>query len=361
MAAAPGPGSGRARSSPAEPRQSRIEADRHPSLALIARLRGHIDAVLAPLVPPRGSGLALLDSPMYSNVGDSAIWAGTIAYLRHHHATQPSYVGWQSIAALDSTRFRARLGDGAVWLTGGGNFGDLWPAHQAYRIAVIERCRGHDVVQLPQSLYFRDDRLLEATASAISRHGRFTLLVRDEQSNDFARRNFDCNVIMCPDMAFCLGGLPRQAAPRHDLLILARSDHEKRDIAPAICPASGVCLDWIDEPPGLQRSVRRVSLLGGLLGLGPVRAFDRDAQRARYFNALARARVDRGIELLSSASAVATDRLHGHILCTLLGIQHAVADNSYGKLSGFMRAWGTGAAAVHVAESLQEAVGFLAG
>jgi pyruvyl transferase EpsO len=36
---------------------------------------------------------------------------------------------------------------------------------------------------------------------------------------------------------------------------------------------------------------------------------------------------------------VVTNRLHGHILCVLLGIPHFVSDNSYGKLSAFHGDW----------------------
>jgi len=37
-----------------------------------------------------------------------------------------------------------------------------------------------------------------------------------------------------------------------------------------------------------------------------------------------------------------TDRLHGHILCLLLGIPHVVLPDRYGKLRGFVEAWTSG-------------------
>jgi exopolysaccharide biosynthesis predicted pyruvyltransferase EpsI len=36
---------------------------------------------------------------------------------------------------------------------------------------------------------------------------------------------------------------------------------------------------------------------------------------------------------------VITDRLHGHILCALLGIPHVLVDDRYGKVGSFFSSW----------------------
>jgi pyruvyl transferase EpsO len=53
---------------------------------------------------------------------------------------------------------------------------------------------------------------------------------------------------------------------------------------------------------------------------------------------------------------VITDRLHGHILCTLLGIPHVVLDNSYGKIQGFLESFTGECELVRRAESPAEAL-----
>ncbi len=88
--------------------------------------------------------------------------------------------------------------------------------------------------------------------------------------------------------------------------------------------------------------------------------WDRLALRAASYDTAARARVLRGCRLLSSGRVVITDRLHAHLLSLLLGIPHAVLDNSYGKLSRFLDAWTGGAAGVHRAASTQGAEGWAA-
>ena len=45
--------------------------------------------------------------------------------------------------------------------------------------------------------------------------------------------------------------------------------------------------------------------------------------------------------MLARGRICLTDRLHVHVLCTLMGIPHIVLDNSYGKIRSFADCWGT--------------------
>ena len=51
-----------------------------------------------------------------------------------------------------------------------------------------------------------------------------------------------------------------------------------------------------------------------------------------------------------------TDRLHAHILCTLLDHPHIALDNSYGKLKGFIEAWTGGGHPASTAPTLAAAL-----
>ena len=57
------------------------------------------------------------------------------------------------------------------------------------------------------------------------------------------------------------------------------------------------------------------------------------------YDTVAQERLDRGCRVLSAGNSVITDRLHGHIMCLLMGIPHFVLDNSYGKVRGYYDAW----------------------
>lgn len=82
-------------------------------------------------------------------------------------------------------------------------------------------------------------------------------------------------------------------------------------------------------------------------------SIERNMEWAR--NALSDRFVKSGIGLLSSARVIVTDRLHGGIVSSLLGIPHVMLDNSYGKVHGFYRTWFDGAPDKLLATSIDEA------
>jgi pyruvyl transferase EpsO len=322
-------------------------SDHESHSALILRLQVAIDDALSDLVPT--SDFALLDFPNYANVGDSAIWRGEVAYLRGYGRT-PKVIGEcgsLALAALDR-----RLPEGPILLSGGGNFGDLWPRHQAFREKILERYAGRPVIQLPQSIHYDDVSRIEVTQRAIAKHRAFTLLVRDTRSFDFARSHFDCEVRLAPDMAFCLGQIPRPAPSGVEHLMLLRTDKEAINLTARqdVQAEDSLVIDWLDEPKWMTQaaSLRAVpnAVLGLARGEGP-----RTAARQAYRQSISVLRLERGLRLLSKGRTVTTDRLHGHILCTLLGIPHVVIDNSYGKLSAFMDTWRTRWSGVTTAEA----------
>ncbi len=303
---------------------------------LITRLQANIHHVLAPYVPASGK-IALLDFPDHPNVGDSAIWSGEIEYFRKMHNIRPAYVcTFQNICweTLNNS-----LPEGVIFLHGGGNFGDIWPAHQEFREQVLERLRNRKIVQLPQSLYFSNPEALKRAAGIINAHPDFTLLVRDRKSLAIAKQAFNCRVELCPDMAFCLGAIPKPVRISHKLLLLLRTDKEQINVPGVVnLPSQSYMTDWPEDDPSLKRMARKKTILKLFprLSLGTL---NRIKGRELYYRQLAKARIDTGLRLLSSAQYIITDRLHVHILSILLGIRHSTLDNSYGKLSSFIEAW----------------------
>ena len=292
----------------------------------------------------------LLDFPDQRNVGDSAIWLGAAAYFREHRGAEPDYVS--SIAAFSEAALRTSVPEGPIFIHGGGNFGDLWPRHHKFREHVLERFPDREIIQLPQSIHFDRPERVVRTAHAIARHRRFRLLVRDQPSYEFATANFDCEVGLCPDMAFFLGPLVRERAPEVDVLYLMRTDKERAYGAITGGPGySSRVADWLLESRLSIQAHKLLAIARGLRGGWP----DRAALRCAWYDAVARARVVRGCRLLSSGRVVITDRLHAHILSLLLGIPHAVLDNTYGKLGRFLDSWTGEAAGVHRASSTEDA------
>ena len=308
--------------------------------AAIARLRSRLDAALTPLLD--GADIALVDYPDHSNVGDSAIWLGETAFFRDR-GLQPAYAS--TIGSHDHDALAAALPEGTIFLHGGGNFGTLWPSHQDFRLDLLARFPGRPIVQLPQSIFFADRASVDACARAVERHGRFTLCVRDEPSLEIARRHFPCETLLAPDMAFAIGPLARRPASV-DVLYLLRTDREKAG-RPDESPLEAA-VDWLED----DTTAMRMNTLGSrLLTL----ANSPNVARVRTYERRAWTRLRRGAALLSRGRVVVTDRLHGHILSTLLGIPHVVLDNSYRKIGNFVDAWTGRLATLRLATDVEEA------
>jgi exopolysaccharide biosynthesis predicted pyruvyltransferase EpsI len=307
---------------------------------VVHSLSEQIRSRLAPLAR-RHSHVALIDFPNHSNVGDSAIWLGEVAWLAeagirvHYRCDVKSYNRTALAQALSA--------DGAIFITGGGNLGDLWPRHQRLRETVIRDFPNRPIVQLPQSMHFQSAESLSRTQAVFNAHPDLTILLRDETSLALARNEFRATSVLCPDMAFYLGSLPRPWAPTRDIFWLRRVDRESSGDDDSPMGGDVAVADWLDDRRPLLDRARRISRRF------PLRLLARSAPGRRTIGRVvdasydwqAQQRVRFGCRLLSSGSVVITDRLHAHILCLLLGIPHVVLDNNYGKVRRFCQTWNT--------------------
>ena len=338
-----------------------MKTEAEGSRSACERLSGELRSTLAEVLKGTEK-VALVDFPEHDNVGDSAIWKGERELLAVL-GVEVVYCSTKNSHCVES--LKRRLDDsGSILLHGGGNFGDLWPDFQGFRERVVRDFPGHRIVQMPQTLHFAATENLRAARGVFGEHQDITLLVRDETSLELARSLVGARARLCPDSAFSLR-LPRSEIHEYDVLWLMRQDKEaaaNADGIPAIRGTTRVVADWPEDPyrrpegPRIRRSIdyrlrrldRRVSQdprTGHLSRLNRPGSLDRRAAR----------RLAGGLEFLSRGRVVVTDRLHGHILCLLLGKPHVVLDNSYGKLTGFMAAWGTASESVRVVEDRERA------
>ncbi|MCL9664413.1 polysaccharide pyruvyl transferase family protein [Curtobacterium albidum] len=284
--------------------------------------------------------VALLDFPNHQNVGDAMIWRGELDHL--------GAIGVRVRYSSDVQRFSPTLleklvPEGPILLHGGGNFGDLWPQFQIFREQVVQRFPKRKIVQLPQSIEFRDEAAAARANQIFAQHPDFHLLVRDRRSYARARALLpDVQTSFCHDAA--LGWQPSTTSARgQGTLVLARRDHERgTGILPAVRAALGpqdVVADW--GLRGLASVLWKVSRMPlGLArkfpGLGSSRSYYVLMRLA--YAALNRLNLHDGQRLFNARTLIATDRLHAHVLALLLGKPHVVADNSYGKIAGVIEA-----------------------
>jgi pyruvyl transferase EpsO len=307
---------------------------------VIDQLARRIRSTLAPVVGRRRHA-ALVDFPNHSNVGDNAIWLGELAWL----AEAGVDVRYRcEMKTYDPAALAQALGpDGTIFIHGGGNLGDLWPKHQRLREAVIRDFPDRPIVQLPQTLHFRDRDSLARTRAVFDGHPDLTLCVRDRASLELAGNEFRATTLLCPDMAFYLGPLPRLRAPRRDIFWLRRDDREASGATETPSSPELAVADWLDDRRSLPDRARRALRRRPLRWLARTPPMRRTISRFvdASYDWQAERRLRFGCRLLASGSVVVTDRLHAHILSLLLGIPHVVLDNNYGKLRRFCETWDT--------------------
>lgn len=304
----------------------------------ISGCKAKIDNVLNPLIP-RGSKCALVDFPNYPNVGDSAIWLGEVYYLRQRRI-KLRYI-------CDHLNYNKDLlyksiGNGIILIQGGGNFGDLWEHHQRLRETIILDFPHNPIIQLPQSIHFEKEESLQRAREIYKRHSKLTLILRDKKSYEFAQKEFNNAILLCPDMAFYLN-IKKQGSIRSNrkkIIYLSRTDKEciaqKEDLTHYLNSIEQI--DWLKEKtPKMLFIYKWINKKLNHTTKIPLQILQ--AIQICTANSVAKERLVRGISILRSGNAVITDRLHGHILTLLLDLPNFILDNSYGKISKFYSTW----------------------
>lgn len=297
---------------------------------------------------------ALIDFPRHKNAGDSLIYSGERAYLKA--------LGVERAYTVDINRYidnvlRTRLKGGVVLFHGGGNLGDVWPEYQAFREFLIPGLRNERVVILPQSIKFRDPKNAERANRIFAEHGNLTLMVRDQLSMQRAAESLpDVHVVYCPDMAFGNGPLSRVRAVDQPFVFISRQDHEKQTNTDSVL-LSRYATDW---ETGMSRADRirwmRLKTPGIIYKRVPSAiqpAFERVAERS--LDAMADLNLRSAMRMISRGKVLITDRLHAHVLATLMGVPNIVLDNNYKKISAVFEEYSGGFTTANYAADISAA------
>ncbi len=296
---------------------------------------------------------ALLDYPYHTNLGDHFIWLGQVYYLKEIKLARIAYsAGFPdfSFKKLDG------LGAGApIFMSGGGNLGDLWPRYQKFRETIISRYRDRPILIFPQSIFFSNSETMKRTCDVFNSHPDLTLLVRESASHEIAVRLFpNCKIFKALDAVFFLARffeeLTKHALRRESMLFLCRRDKERNISFSSLSPdfKEWTVSDWpsVKYPQALsfrerfgwyrffllKQMEKEANTADGKLELAG-RIFDEPKERFSWQWTL------RAVKQLVNRRFVVTDRLHGHILSLLLGIPNVLLPNSYHKNESFYKTW----------------------
>lgn len=112
---------------------------------------------------------------------------------------------------------------------GGGNFGDLYREHNLLRNFLITTLPYNKVLMFPQTINYRNKKLAAADNRVYSNAFDLTMMARSTESYKFALKYFPhVNVLQVPDAAFLLGSLEPAQNPSVDILVLRRTDPERK-------------------------------------------------------------------------------------------------------------------------------------
>lgn len=325
----------------------------HADALYLDELRSVTMAHMREVIGPDAQEIIMLDTPRHRNLGDSIIWEGTFQYLQKlgHRIIHQSDLGRHRDSDLN--RFSPSA---VIVMQGGGNMGDLYPEHDLFRQHIVTNYPKRKIVIMPQSVHYQDANVMNRAMTNYSKGSNVTLFLREHRSLDAVDKWASMmDVRFCYDAA--LGATIENPfkEPSKGPLILARNDEERLDSAADLPPLS---TDW---SYGLLNRFRWHTniLAGAAYKRAPSRVQNATYSLSQKVNAhLLHLNVRAAIAQFAGHNAVATDRLHAHVLAVLLGIPHAVTDNSYGKISSIYDEYTGRFSTAHWATNLKEAMIF---
>jgi pyruvyl transferase EpsO len=304
-----------------------------PLDAVMNSLRAKLSGILASF--DRNTRVMYLDYPVLRNVGDLLINVGTEQFFKENDVHV-----WRRYSIADFPKDLPHIdSDVTVICQGGGNFGDIWTEYQNFREAIFEKYASNRVVVMPQSVHFKSAEAARASLGKIAKHRNYHIYARDQKSVDTLQAAGMTSVSAMPDMAHALWGvLPTPRPEGHRAFFLKRTDVESTPLPEEYAQecASLESYDWLTILSPLPRML--AYLAGGIMRRES-RYSHLTFQKHRQWYPIRDMVVRSSLKFFSSYSTIYTNRLHGMLLGALLKKEVFAFDNSYGKLSGYHRAW----------------------
>jgi exopolysaccharide biosynthesis predicted pyruvyltransferase EpsI len=312
------------------------------SKSKINELKTIIHEALKPII---NQNYIYLDLPYHENIGDTLIWKGTEEFLKKmpFKCLYRSSYNTYKVPKIDKNVI--------VLLHGGGNFGDLYEAHNKFRLKIISQFPDNPIIILPQTVYYKRQEALHLHATEFGKHRNLTICARDHITLEILQKNFSKNkILLLPDMAFCI---PESFLNQHKKveenrnLYFKRSDIEFQDLnfQDFLKEVNGIDVDEHDWPTYEKITLEWKNyyrLLNIKSRFSKSRSFEKLITNVidwYFLNIYFPKLLKIGTQFISPYKHVYTTRLHGAILSILLDKKVSFLDNSYGKNSNYYNSW----------------------
>ncbi|RUS77178.1 hypothetical protein EGW08_015065 [Elysia chlorotica] len=311
-----------------------LVANPNRSSFLSSKLRTHVEVIkeaqrlhfdIIGAVLKKYKYAMLFDLAIFENKGDPCISVGEMHFLARIKLKLLYYCAYD---ACSQERFRmaeeqARrysTDDLAILVHGGGNIVG-YKESDDHRFSIFEIFKGFKIFVFPQSVFINNFKSshFEICKKKYCCNENVTFVMRDHQSYRYAQQYFSgtTKYILTPDMAFQIGSMPRFLSPVFDIMWIRRTDTETPGYKAIPSAPPGIRMHvsdwWKWTTPGAPNSM----------------------ERAHYV-------CTNGFFYLQRGRVIITDRLHGHILATLMNIPHVLIDNKQHKLSAYHLSWTAG-------------------
>jgi pyruvyl transferase EpsO len=312
----------------------------------VTQLSEIINEKLLPVIHKNGKvkECIYLDLPYYTNIGDTLIWRGDEHFLNRNGLKCLYKASYQTYSERRMKKITRRRNTPpckkmSIFLQGGGNFGDLYENHQNLRKEIIKNYPNNQIIILPQTVFYNDESKMKTDAELFAKHKNLTICARDKKSEQILKDNFHNEVILVPDMAFCIPQkeLRKYAVPEisGSTLLLKRADKEldnSVDYSRYISQKRFDTCDWIT----MKNDCKAEKVLDRLINSKKIPKVVADLYAQKVFQ---KTMIHEGVKQISKYENIYSTRLHAAILSVLLEKPFVFFDNSYGKNSGFFETW----------------------
>lgn len=176
--------------------------------------------------------LIFLGAPDYDNVGDHAIFLGSIKFLKNYFSDYEIVVINEKDCFQNKKQISKTIGGNDILVfQGGGNIGNEY-AQEKLRSYFLTHNTHNKVVIMPSSIYFsQKNKNYKSSIKKAENYyasNNILLAVRETASFEFAQEHFNCALFQCPDMALFIENDDIRQNKRNSqkALICLRNDKE---------------------------------------------------------------------------------------------------------------------------------------
>lgn len=278
-----------------------------------------------------------VDYPLHHNVGDLLIFLGTLSFFKNNSINVRKKLSNRN---TDIKRLKKYITPKTTILChGGGNFGDIYPAHQILREELIRTFPNNRVIILPQTAFFKSLENQEKSEKIFKKHNNLIMFARDKKTYEIFQK-FSVNTYLMPDMAHELYETLPRSEIRNGIFYFLRKDIEKTPL-PLNLQKEIQSQDYYDWSDLVTKNDNRVLYaVNKLIRVNAkLKSSVLDEVIFKTWEVHSRVLVARMSKYFSSYQKIVTSRLHGHILSCLLDIPSTLIDNSYGKNLAYYDLW----------------------